>query len=250
MYLFQSNNTEPMLLTAFSQAIFLCFTSLCDADEPELEKEVSKLLMPKRKSLFARSFDALPANRPIRPCQFRTGKRFIHADNFQSETDFDRYLGKHGSGKVCKADSFSLASDSALEFQMLCADFLRMFQRADEWILDRLGEHYHNEVSYLQSKKPLCVEQVQEFFFFNGECDSEALTDLADCLRCVSEQRQQALNLEAHERPFMDDKSSRESSVSSEDLSEVVLEKIPNHPIPLMKNAPKPFFSATPCALS
>jgi len=109
-----------------------------------------------------RSFEKLPNDRPIRPCQFRTGRRYISADNFQTEKSFDKYLGREDSKKLSKMDSFSLASDSVLEFQLLCEEFLNLFKTADESTLDRLLEFYKNEVSFLRSQTELSILKIRE----------------------------------------------------------------------------------------
>ena len=45
------------------------------------------------KGLFALSFEKIPCNEPIKPCQFRTGRRYIQPDNFPDDDGLDHYLG-------------------------------------------------------------------------------------------------------------------------------------------------------------
>jgi len=94
----------------YVSGVFTVVTSLCEDDEEEghvIRKECSpsKLLLTKQQSsekkdeldlpkgLFALSFEKIPCNEPIKPCQFRTGRRYIQPDNFPDDDGLDHYLG-------------------------------------------------------------------------------------------------------------------------------------------------------------
>merc|ERR1712156_109831 len=90
---------------------------------------------------------------------------------------------------------------------------------------------------------------IRDFFSFNGKHDEESLLDITNSLRVLLCQKKLADNMDVHENGFCNT-TSRGSSVSSEEVPlevyETQREALESRP-PLMKNAPKPFFSGTPC---
>lgn len=146
------------------------------------------------KGLFAKSFERIPNDKPIGPCQFRTGHRYIQQDNFPVDSDLDMYLGLM---RTMSSDlqnlksfdsqlSFELASGAELEFQLLCEEFERLFPLLDDNMLQALETYYPTQIQYLKTQK-LDRIVIQEFFMFpNGDEDVECLADMLHYVRALT----------------------------------------------------------------
>lgn len=197
------------LLGLFQFCSELCEADLDDKDSYKIirktDEQPSKLLVETSqkakdegrqvpKGLFAKSFERIPNDKPIGPCQFRTGRRYIQQDNFPVDSDLDMYLGlmrtmssdlqnlKSFDSQV----SFDLATGAELEFQFLCDEFERLFPLLDDNMLQALETYYPTQIQYLKTQK-LDRIVIEEFFMFpNGDQDVECLADMLHYLRALT----------------------------------------------------------------
>lgn len=199
----------------YVSGLFTVVTSFCEADEEEghvIRKECSpsKLLLMKQKSsekkdeldmpkgLFALSFEKIPCNEPIKPCQFRTGRRYIQPDNFPDDDGLDHYLGYMAqlSSKMEKLKttdsslSFDFATEDHLQFQMLSEQVVELFPKLDCNMIQALKSYYPHQVEFLMSQD-LTSDLVQDYFTCpNGEEDIGNLEDMCFYLRALAEDAQ------------------------------------------------------------
>lgn len=188
--------------------VFTMVTSMCEYDEDD--DEVTRMegspsanlitkaadeTLPVPRGLFALSFEKIPCNEPIKPCQFRTGRRYIQPDNFPSDDDLDHYLGlmnKISSRKTqLKSDestlSFDLASEDHLQFQLLSEQFVEIFPTLDDNMLQALKSYYPLQVEFLQSEG---IDEVSIQVYFslpNGEEDIKTLEEMCYYIRALAE---------------------------------------------------------------
>jgi len=178
--------------------------SLCEYDMEEPAIEVtrkqgvppSKELMPKaekeKRGLFAMSFDKIPCDQIIKQCQFRTGRRYIQADNFPDDDGLNEYLGLMNkiSSRMerLRTDdstlSFDFATEDHLDFVCLAQEVAEKFQELDEPRMQVLDEPRMQE--YLSES--LDENQViQHFTSANGEEDYQSLQELFFYIRELAE---------------------------------------------------------------
>jgi hypothetical protein len=193
------------LLGLFQFCSELCGADIEDTVIRKTDEKPSKLLLEKShkakdeglkvpKGLFAKSFERIPNDRPIGPCQFRTGHRYIQQDNFPVDSDLDLYLGlmRNMSSELQNLKSFDsqvsfdLATGEELEFQLMCDDFERLFPQLDDNMLQALETYYPTQIQYLKTQK-LDRIILEEFFMFpNGDQDVDCLSDMLFYLRALT----------------------------------------------------------------
>jgi len=198
----------------YISGLFTMVTSLCEYDEEEgqiirkegspsksllsnaASVEESKATAPK--GLFALSFEKIPCDQPIKPCQFRTGRRYIQPDNFPDDDGLDHYLGfmSRLSSKMeaLKTNdstlSFDFASEDHLEFQILSEQVVEYFPQLDENMLQALKSYFPHHMGYLSSQT-LNPNIVQEYFTSpEGEEDILVLQEICFYLRALAEDAQ------------------------------------------------------------
>lgn len=183
--------------------------SLCEYDMEEPASEVttrkqgvpSKELMPKAekekektRDLFAMSFDKIPCDQIIKPCQFRTGRRYIQADNFPDDDGLNEYLGLMNkiSSRMerLRTDdstlSFDFATEDHLDFVCLAQEVAEKFQELDEPRMQALKAYYPHHVECLSES--LDENQIiQHFTSDNGEEDYQSLQELFFYIRELAE---------------------------------------------------------------
>lgn len=195
------------LLNAFYWAagFFTMVTSLCEyADEDEEDQimrkkgEPSQELVKKEnegsKGLFALSFSKIPCNLPIKPCQFRTGRRYIQPDNFPADDDLDHYLGLmdkvSSMHKLTTNDStlsFDFASEDHLEFHIQSERLSELFPQLDSTMLIALTSQFPHHVEYLKDQD-LDGDNVKEYFTSpNGEEDFLSLSEMLFYVKALVE---------------------------------------------------------------
>jgi len=219
------------LLNAFYWAagFFTMVTSLCEyADEDEEDQimrkkgEPSQELVKKEnegsKGLFALSFSKIPCNLPIKPCQFRTGRRYIQPDNFPADDDLDHYLGlmdkvssvnlqlplstssnesvdilifpDSAMHKLTTNDStlsFDFASEDHLEFHIQSERLSELFPQLDSTMLIALSSQFPHHVEYLKDQD-LDGDNVKEYFTSpNGEEDFLSLSEMLFYVKALVE---------------------------------------------------------------
>merc|ERR1711953_1458639 len=178
------------------------------------------------KGLFALSFEKIPCDKPIKPCQFRTGRRYIQPDNFPDDDGLDHYLGmmsKLSSKMVAlkttdSSLSFDFATEDHLEFQFCAEQFVDLFPMLDGNMLQALKSYYPHQVDFLMSES-LDIELVKNYFTFpNGEEDVDTIGDMCYYLRALAEDAQ--------------DLASRNPQVTPKDYQDF-LEDLTDIPLPL-----------------
>jgi len=206
---FQEFAAKELLNAVYWTAgFFTMVTSLCEyADGDEEEQIIRKKGAPSQelvkketegpKGLFALSFSKIPCDLPIKPCQYRTGRRYIQADNFPADDDLDHYLGlmnQVSNGlqmhKLTTNDStlsFDFASEDDLEFQLQCERMSELFPQLDSTMLKALSSYFPHHVEYLQDQD-LDGAIVQEYFTSpNGEEDLSSLSEMLFYVRALVE---------------------------------------------------------------
>jgi len=203
---FQEFAAKELLNAVYWTAgFFTMVTSFCEyADEDEEEQIIRKKGEPSQelvkketegpKGLFALSFSKIPCDLPIKPCQYRTGRRYIHADNFPADDDLDHYLGLMNQvsnmQKLTTNDStlsFDFASEDDLEFQLQCERMSELFPQLDSTMLKALSSYFPHHVEYLQDQD-LDGAIVQEYFTCpNGEEDLSSLSEMLFYVRALVE---------------------------------------------------------------
>jgi len=191
----------------YVSGFFTMVTSLCEDDEESAitrkEETPSKTLMlPKKqedeievpKGLFALSFEKIPCDLPIKSCQYRTGRRYIQPDNFPEDDCLDHYLGLmdrlSSQMTALKTDdstlSFDFASEEQLEFQMLSKQFVELFAKLDDNMLQALKSYYPHQVDFLKDEV-LDELAVQEYFTLpNGEEDLPTLEEMSFYVKALA----------------------------------------------------------------
>jgi len=186
--------------------LFTLLTSLCEfGDEEEdtvsrrefvpseeLIKE-EKETKPVKKGLFAMSFEKIPCDQPIKACQYRTGRRYITADNFPQDDALDFYLGlmeKTSSCMKLKTDdstlSFDFATEDHLEFQIMSEECAELFPELDQNMMQALKAYYPHQVDFLNSED-LNASFIQTYFTLpTGEEDLGTLEELCIYLRALT----------------------------------------------------------------
>jgi len=163
----------------------------------ELSQELVKKETEGPKGLFALSFSKIPCDLPIKPCQYRTGRRYIQADNFPADDDLDHYLGLMNQvsndiqmHKLTTNDStlsFDFATEDDLEFQLQSERMSELFPQLDSTMLKALSTQFPHQVEYLQDQD-LDGVFVQEYFTSpNGEEDFSSLTEMLFYVRALVE---------------------------------------------------------------
>jgi len=192
----------------WAAGFFTMVTSLCEyADEDEEDQvlrkkgEPSQELVKKEKEeskgLFALSFSKIPCDLPIKPCQFRTGRRYIQPDNFPADDDLDHYLGlmnqvsnglkMHKLSTNDSTLSFDFASEDHLEFQLQSEKMSELFPQLDSTMLKALSSHFPHHVEYMQDQD-LDGVKVQEYFTSpSGEEDFLSLNEMLFYVRALVE---------------------------------------------------------------
>jgi len=226
---FREFAAKELLSAAYWAAgFFTMVTSFCEyADEDEQEQIIRKKGEPSQelvkketegpKGLFALSFSKIPCDLPIKPCQYRTGRRYIQADNFPADDDLDHYLGlmnqvsnvnltepfsTSSNGdidtpvlpepmhKLTTNDStlsFDFATEDDLEFQLQSERMSELFPQLDSTMLKALSTQFPHQVEYLQDQD-LDGVFVQEYFTSpNGEEDFSSLTEMLFYVRALVE---------------------------------------------------------------
>jgi len=206
---FQEFAAKELLNAVYWTAgFFTMVTSLCEyADGDEEEQIIRKKGAPSQelvkketegpKGLFALSFSKIPCDLPIKPCQYRTGRRYIQADNFPADDDLDHYLGLMNQvsndlqmHKLTTNDStlsFDFASEDDLEFQLQCERMSELFPQLDSTMLKALSSYFPHHVEYLQDQD-LDGVSVQDYFTSpNGEEDLSSLSEMLFYVRAVVE---------------------------------------------------------------
>jgi len=207
---FQEFAAKELLNAVYWTAgFFTMVTSLCEyADGDEEEQIIRKKGAPSQelvkketegpKGLFALSFSKIPCDLPIKPCQYRTGRRYIQADNFPADDDLDHYLGLMNQvsndlsqmHKLTTNDStlsFDFASEDDLEFQLQCERMSELFPQLDSTMLKALSSYFPHHVEYLQDQD-LDGAIVQEYFTSpNGEEDLSSLSEMLFYVRALVE---------------------------------------------------------------
>lgn len=201
---------EVLSAIHYVTGLFSAVTGLCeyDMEEPQAvtrkqgapsqelvakpvgEKELDALPVPR--GLFAMSFDKIPCDQIIKPCQFRTGRRYIQADNFPDDDGLDHYLGLMDkiSSRMdrmrtdCSTLSFDFATEDHLDFCCLAQDVAEKYQELDEPMLQALKAYYPHQVEYMNENLgeedkiaeyftsvdgKEDMQSLQEFFFFIRE---------------------------------------------------------------------------------
>jgi len=200
----------------YVSGLFTMVTGMCEYSDEEdiarVEGEPSKSLMPKKeekshkaKGLFALSFDKIPCDEPIKPCQFRTGRRYIQPDNFPEDDELDHYLGimqqlssnrdyalnPESNMLALKTDdsnlSFDFASEDHLEFQLQCEYFMEFFPQLDGSMLQALKSYYPHQVEFLKNET-LSRESIEDYFTLpNGLEDIATLEEMLFYIRALAE---------------------------------------------------------------
>jgi hypothetical protein len=203
---FQEFAAKELLNAVYWTAgFFTMVTSLCEyADGDEEEQVIRKKGAPSQelvkketegpKGLFALSFSKIPCDLPIKPCQYRTGRRYIQADNFPADDDLDHYLGLMNKvssmHKLTTNDStlsFDFASEDDLEFQLQCERTSELFPQLDSTMLKALSSYFPHHVEYLQDQD-LDGAIVQEYFTSpNGEEELSSLSEMLFYVRALVE---------------------------------------------------------------
>jgi len=206
---FQEFAAKELLNAVYWTAgFFTMVTSLCEyADGDEEEQIIRKKGAPSQelvkketegpKGLFALSFSKIPCDLPIKPCQYRTGRRYIQADNFPADDDLDHYLGLMNQvsndlqmHKLTTNDStlsFDFASEDDLEFQLQCERMSELYPQLDSTMLKALSSYFPHHVEYLQDQD-LDGAIVQEYFTSpNGEEDLSSLSEMLFYVRALVE---------------------------------------------------------------
>jgi len=203
---FREFAAKELLSAAYWAAgFFTMVTSFCEyADEDEQEQIIRKKGEPSQelvkketegpKGLFALSFSKIPCDLPIKPCQYRTGRRYIQADNFPADDDLDHYLGLMNQvsnmHKLTTNDStlsFDFATEDDLEFQLQSERMSELFPQLDSTMLKALSTQFPHQVEYLQDQD-LDGVFVQEYFTSpNGEEDFSSLTEMLFYVRALVE---------------------------------------------------------------
>lgn len=205
--------------------LFTLLTSLCEFDEEEEDKVIRKDFVPSeelieeeketkpvmKKGLFAMSFSKIPCNQPIKPCQYRTGRRYISADNFPQDDALDFYLGlmeKTSSCMKLKTDdstlSFDFATEDNLEFQIMSEECAELFPMLDQNMMQALKAYYPHQVDFLNSED-LNADSVQSYFTDpTGQEDLATLEEMCTYLRALtSEGKELALrNVQATPKEY------------------------------------------------
>lgn len=205
---------EVLSAVYYVTGIFTAVASLCeyDMEEPEVtrkqgmpsqelmpnaEKEKEKDMLPVPRGLFAMSFDKIPCDQIIKPCQFRTGRRYIQADNFPDDDGLDHYLGLMDkiSSRMerLRTDdstlSFDFATEDHLDFVCLAQEVAEKFQELDEPRIQALKAYYPHHVDYLSES--LDETKIIEYFTsVNGEEDYQSLQEFFFYIRELAEDAQ------------------------------------------------------------
>jgi len=196
---------ELLSAVYWAAGFFTMVTSLCEYADEDVEDQIvrkqgepSEELVKKEKEgskgLFALSFSKIPCDLPIKPCQYRTGRRYIHADNFPADDDLDHYLGLmdqvSNMQKLTTNDStlsFDFASEDHLEFQIQSERMSELFPQLDSTMLQALSSQFPHQVEYLQDQE-LDGDFVQEYFTSpNGEEDFASLSEMLFFVRALVE---------------------------------------------------------------
>jgi len=207
---FQEFAAKELLNAVYWTAgFFTMVTSLCEyADGDEEEQIIRKKGAPSQelvkketegpKGLFALSFSKIPCDLPIKPCQYRTGRRYIQADNFPADDDLDHYLGlmnqvsndlsqMHKLSTNDSTLSFDFASEDDLEFQLQCERMSELYPQLDSTMLKALSSYFPHHVEYLQDQD-LDGAIVQDYFTSpNGEEDLSSLSEMLFYVRALVE---------------------------------------------------------------
>jgi len=192
----------------WAAGFFTMVTSLCEYADGDEEDQVqrkkgkpSQELVKKEneesKGLFALSFSKIPCDLPIKPCQFRTGRRYIQPDNFPADDDLDHYLGlmnqvsngiqMHKLSTNDSTLSFDFASEDHLEFQIQSEKMSELFPQLDSTMLKALSSHFPHHVEYMQDQD-LDGVKVQEYFTSpSGEEDFLSLSEMLFYVRALVE---------------------------------------------------------------
>lgn len=196
---------ELLSAVYWAAGFFTMVTSFCEYAEEDEENQImrkegepSQELVKKEKEgpkgLFALSFQKIPCDLPIKPCQYRTGRRYIQADNFPADDDLDHYLGlmdqvsnMHKLSTNDSTLSFDFASEDHLEFQMQSERVAELFPQLDSTMLKALSLHFPHQVHYLQDQE-LDGDIVQEYFTLpNGEEDFSSLSEILFYVKALVE---------------------------------------------------------------
>jgi len=206
---FKEFATKELLNAVYWAAgFFTMVTSLCEYADGDEEDQVqrkkgkpSQELVKKEneesKGLFALSFSKIPCDLPIKPCQFRTGRRYIQPDNFPADDDLDHYLGlmnqvsnglqMHKLSTNDSTLSFDFASEDHLEFQIQSEKMSELFPQLDSTMLKALSSHFPHHVEYMQDQD-LDGVKVQEYFTSpSGEEDFLSLSEMLFYVRALVE---------------------------------------------------------------
>lgn len=165
-------------------------TSLCDVEEDVVYRtgaDPSQPLTQGPRGIFATSFEKIPHDVPIEPLKYRTGHRYIQADNFPQDEDLDEYLLKtkktspllrRGLDRDASDNLFCLASEDELEFKLLSQELSLMFSEMNEHQKDALATAYPLQADFL-CREEMSTELVENFFTMtNGEEDLTSLEEM------------------------------------------------------------------------
>jgi len=192
--------------------LFTMLTSLCEFGDEEEDTVSQREFVPSeelfkeeketksvKKGLFATSFDKIPCDQPIKACQYRTGRRYITADNFPQDDALDFYLGlmeKTSSCMKLKSDSstlsFDFATEDHLEFQIMSEECAELFPELDPNMMQALKAYYPHQVDFLNSED-LNANVIQTYFTLpTGEEDLATLQELCVYLRALTSEGKNA----------------------------------------------------------
>lgn len=192
----------------YVSGLFTMVTSMCEYDEEadnvtRKEGEASKALITQKKEqaeceapkgLFALSFEKIPCDLPIKSCQYRTGRRYIQPDNFPYDDGLDHYLGLMNtlsnqmvSLKTTDSQlSFDFATEQQLEFQFLCEEFVDLFPKLNDAMLQALKSYYPHQVDFLKSEE-INQKLMEDYFTLpNGEQDFDTLEQMCFYVRALA----------------------------------------------------------------
>lgn len=251
MFTHNSDSDNEGLVTSLFFTVASVF-SCCTKSKPDeaatyvQDTKPSQTLPLKEKGMFAASFEQIPCNGPIYDYQYRTGRRYVSADNFPRANDLDAYLARQRSLlSMSSCSSLDLATEANLDFHILADQFVDLFSLVTDAQLEELRSVFPNEVAYfLEHGERLTALVVKQEFTQDGSEDLAALSEIVDILRGSGQYMHEFLSV------LSQTSGSRCSSVVSPCLPEVDKEILTLVVDPeLTEPATTPFSPVTPANL-
>lgn len=134
-----------------------------------------------KRGFFATSFDKIPCDQVIKQCQFRTGRRYIQADNFPDDSSLDHYLGLMNKSSSIKEPlrtnestlSIDFATEDHLDFCCLAQNIAEKLKDLDSNKIQAIRDYYPGLVDHISDDK------IIEYFTSTSEKeDKESLQKL------------------------------------------------------------------------